>query len=93
MPKIKYPVCLSAEERHMQHFYLHRTFGRLAAWEQARNQNRKGIDWQFTTDDARVKLSPLTSIDGRGAASPSVEEVAGKDHFDSYFNWSSGCLE
>ena len=31
----------------------------LAAWHTRRNQTQKGIDWQFTTDDARVKLRRL----------------------------------
>jgi len=25
-------------------------------WEQRRNQAQKGVDWQFTTQDARIKL-------------------------------------
>lgn len=31
----------------------------LSAWETARNQNQKGVDWQFTTEDARIKLKRL----------------------------------
>ena len=31
----------------------------LAEWESSRNRNQKGVDWQFTTDDARVKLKRL----------------------------------
>ncbi len=31
----------------------------LLEWESARNNNQKGIDWQFTTDDARIKLRRL----------------------------------
>lgn len=31
----------------------------LAAWESARNKNQKGVDWQFTTDTARIKLKRL----------------------------------
>jgi hypothetical protein len=31
----------------------------LKAWEQSRNQSQKGVDWQFTTDDARIKLKRL----------------------------------
>lgn len=30
-----------------------------AAWENSRNQKQAAIDWQFTTDDARVKLKHL----------------------------------
>ena len=29
------------------------------AWEQARNENQKAVDWRFTTDDARIKLKRL----------------------------------
>ena len=29
------------------------------SWEQTRNENQKGVDWQFTTDDARIKLKNL----------------------------------
>jgi hypothetical protein len=31
----------------------------LTEWESARNSNQKGVDWQFTTDDARIKLRRL----------------------------------
>ncbi len=29
------------------------------SWEQTRNEKQKGVDWQFTTDDARIKLKTL----------------------------------
>lgn len=29
------------------------------AWEKHRNSNQKGVDWQFTTADARIKLKRL----------------------------------
>jgi hypothetical protein len=29
------------------------------AWYRKRNANQKGVDWQFTTEDARVKLKRL----------------------------------
>ena len=31
----------------------------LSEWESLRNKNQKGVDWQFTTDDARIKLRRL----------------------------------
>lgn len=31
----------------------------LAAWYTQRNQNQKGVEWQFTTNDARIKLKRL----------------------------------
>jgi hypothetical protein len=31
----------------------------LAAWETSRNHNQKNVDWQFTTDTARIKLRRL----------------------------------
>jgi hypothetical protein len=31
----------------------------LAAWETSRNMAPKAIDWQFSTDDARIKLKRL----------------------------------
>jgi len=31
----------------------------LSFWENARNNKQKGVDWQFTTEDARVKLRHL----------------------------------
>jgi len=31
----------------------------LAAWETDRNIRQKGVDWQFTTEDARLKLKRL----------------------------------
>ena len=30
-----------------------------SAWDCQRNQEQKGVDWQFTTADARVKLKRL----------------------------------
>jgi DNA repair exonuclease SbcCD ATPase subunit len=31
----------------------------LSAWEVDRNARQKGVDWQFTTEDARIKLKRL----------------------------------
>ena len=31
----------------------------LSAWHTSRNHNQKGIDWQFTAEDARIKLKHL----------------------------------
>ena len=31
----------------------------IAAWETDRNTSQTGVDWQFTTEDARVKLKRL----------------------------------
>ena len=31
----------------------------VAAWESDRNAKQKGVDWQFTTADARIKLNRL----------------------------------
>ena len=31
----------------------------LAAWQAATNANQRQVDWQFTTDDARIKLRHL----------------------------------
>ena len=31
----------------------------ISAWEQQRNTSKKLVDWQFTTDDARIKLKHL----------------------------------
>ena len=31
----------------------------VAAWQKHRNQNAGRVDWQFTTDDARIKLKRL----------------------------------
>jgi len=31
----------------------------LAAWHARRNRSQKGVDWQFTTADARVRLKRL----------------------------------
>jgi hypothetical protein len=32
----------------------------IAAWERSRNENKAGIDWRFTTADARIKLKSYT---------------------------------
>jgi hypothetical protein len=34
----------------------------LTAWHTQRNQSQKGVDWQFTTKDARIKLKRLYPI-------------------------------
>ncbi len=37
----------------------------VAAWESQRNANKAKVNWRFTTDDARIKLSKLyPSFDG-----------------------------
>ena len=35
---------------------------RIAPWERSRNQKKTGIDWRFTTDDARIKLKTLYPV-------------------------------
>ncbi|HWQ71647.1 MAG TPA: transposase, partial [Desulfitobacteriaceae bacterium] len=34
----------------------------LSAWYLQRNSKQKGVDWQFTTEDARVKLKRLYPV-------------------------------
>ena len=34
----------------------------LLAWHIDRNENQKGVDWQFTTEDARIKLKRLYPV-------------------------------
>jgi len=34
----------------------------LHAWYTQRNKPQKGVDWQFTTDDARIKLKRLYPV-------------------------------
>jgi len=34
----------------------------LHAWYTQRNKSQKGVDWQFTTDDARIKLKRLYPV-------------------------------
>lgn len=34
----------------------------LRSWYHSRNENQKGVDWQFTTDQARIKLKRLYPI-------------------------------
>ncbi len=34
----------------------------IAAWEKDRNESVVGVDWQFTTEDARVKLKRLYPV-------------------------------
>jgi len=34
----------------------------LKAWQTQRNQAQKGVDWQFTADDARIKLKRLYPV-------------------------------
>ena len=34
----------------------------LSAWQTGRNSKQKGVDWQFTTEDARIKLKSLYPV-------------------------------
>jgi hypothetical protein len=34
----------------------------LSSWFSVRNSTQKGIDWQFTTNDARIKLRSLYPV-------------------------------
>lgn len=34
----------------------------LSVWHTRRNSSQKGVDWQFTTDDARIKLKRLYPV-------------------------------
>jgi hypothetical protein len=34
----------------------------IQAWKQQRNSASKGVDWQFTTADARIKLKRLYPV-------------------------------
>jgi hypothetical protein len=38
---------------------LEKLSGELTAWQLDRNKNRKMVTWQFTTEDARIKLYSL----------------------------------
>jgi hypothetical protein len=33
--------------------------GEVAAWKAARNRAGRGVNWRFTTEDARIKLKHL----------------------------------
>ena len=35
----------------------------LTAWQRATNNTQRQVDWQFTTDDARIKLRHLYPIE------------------------------
>ena len=35
---------------------------KLLAWETERNQRQTGVDWHFTTADARIKLKRLYPV-------------------------------
>jgi hypothetical protein len=42
------------------YFETHRQLAQqIAAWERSRNESKTGIDWRFTTADARIKLKRL----------------------------------
>jgi hypothetical protein len=38
---------------------LEKLQGELGMWQRERNQNQKTVKWQFTTEDARIKLHKL----------------------------------
>jgi len=33
--------------------------GKVTPWTENRNRRQRGVDWQFTTADARIKLKRL----------------------------------
>ena len=35
---------------------------RIAPWERSRNDKKTGLDWRFTTADARIKLKKLYPV-------------------------------
>jgi hypothetical protein len=35
-------------------------------WEEERNNQDSSVDWQFTTDDARIKLNQLYPVSEDG---------------------------
>ena len=35
---------------------------KIAPWERSRNEKKTGIDWRFTTADARIKLKKLYPV-------------------------------
>jgi hypothetical protein len=41
---------------------LEKLSGELKAWQLERNEKRKVVDWQFTTEDARIKLRHLYPV-------------------------------
>jgi intein-encoded DNA endonuclease-like protein len=41
---------------------IHDLNSELNAWECDRNSKQKGVNWQFTTDDARISLKRLYPI-------------------------------
>ena len=36
----------------------------ITAWEEERNNRETSVDWQFTTDNARIKLNQLYPVSG-----------------------------
>ena len=49
----------------------------LAAWESARNAQATEVDWQFSTDDARIKLKRLYPSYG---STPPHSDSTATDH-------------
>lgn len=51
---VLYAQCLNRRIAHIEHVQRE-----VKAWEEARNNRVVYVKWQFTTDDARVKLARL----------------------------------
>lgn len=51
---VLYAQCLNRRIAHIEHVQRE-----VKAWEEARNNRVVCVKWQFTTDDARVKLARL----------------------------------
>jgi hypothetical protein len=50
----------STNELHERVYAPYATLEReVAAWQAARNGAGRGVDWRFTTEDARIKLKHL----------------------------------
>jgi hypothetical protein len=42
--------------------FVEKLSGELEAWQIKRNEKQKTVKWQFTTEDARIKLHSLVVI-------------------------------
>jgi hypothetical protein len=52
----------------------------VAAWQRSRNQSRSKVDWQFTADDARIKLKRLYPIAETNDSQTSPRNLKWPDH-------------
>ena len=58
-PLLRRPRVVVISDETVADLHLETLRSETKAWERERNEKQTGVDWQFTTDNARIKLKRL----------------------------------